>query len=261
MTPILKDMYHVIDIAKQAGRIIMNIYNKSFSVDYKSDNTPFTEADIESHHLISNELSKFYPDIPILSEESAEDFTLDDINECFWCVDPLDGTKEFVRKSDEFTVNIALIQNQQPIIGVIYVPAKRSVYAAVKNKGAFKQQDDNSFQKIFVKSHKSNNLTFAISRSHIDDQTKEIVARHKAQILQAGSALKLAYVAEGLVDIYPRFGPTMLWDVAAGQCLIEEAGGKVILAENHQPMNYNINYIKNRPFIASNETPINEVEI
>ena len=251
--PTLTDMHKVIAIAKQAGETIMQIYEKDFSVEYKEDQSPLTEADLTSHHLICDELSQLYPDIPILSEESAHNFTLADENACFWCVDPLDGTKEFIKKNDEFTVNIALIQNQHLILGVIGVPAKNMVYVAVKGEGAFKQQDDNDLQRIQVKLQDPNHLTFAVSRSHLDDQTKAMVDENEAEMLQAGSALKLAYVAEGLVDIYPRFGPTILWDVAAGQCVIEEAGGQVLWADNHHPMTYNINYMKNDSFIALNK--------
>ena len=251
--PTLTDMHKVIAIAKQAGETIMQIYEKDFSVEYKEDQSPLTEADLTSHHLICDELSQLYPDIPILSEESAHNFTLADENACFWCVDPLDGTKEFIKKNDEFTVNIALIQNQHLILGVIGVPAKNMVYVAVKGEGAFKLQDDNDLQRIQVKLQDPNHLTFAVSRSHLDDQTKAMVDENEAEMLQAGSALKLAYVAEGLVDIYPRFGPTILWDVAAGQCVIEEAGGQVLWADNHHPMTYNINYMKNDSFIALNK--------
>ena len=251
--PTLDDMKKIITIAKQAGEAIMQIYQKDVSVEYKKDQSPLTEADLASHRLICDELSNLYPDIPILSEESSDNFTLADENACYWCVDPLDGTKEFIKKNDEFTVNIALIQNQHPILGVIGVPAKNSVYAAVKGEGAFKQQDENELQTIHAKTQEPDHLTFAVSRSHLDDHTKAMVNEYQAQILQAGSALKLAYVAEGLVDIYPRFGPTMLWDVAAGQCVIEEAGGQVLWAENQQPMTYNINHMKNESFIAMNE--------
>jgi 3'(2'), 5'-bisphosphate nucleotidase len=250
----LDDMKKIITIAKQAGEMIMQIYKKDFSVEYKEDQSPLTEADLASHHLICGELNKLYPDIPILSEESAEAFTLPDENSSFWCVDPLDGTKEFIKKNDEFTVNMALIQNQQPILGVIGVPAKNMVYAAVKGQGSFKQKESNALQKIHVKSQDPDHLTFAVSRSHLDDHTKAMVDEYEAQILQAGSALKLAYVAEGLVDVYPRFGPTMLWDVAAGQCIIEEAGGKVLWADQKKPMTYNINHLKNESFIAMNKT-------
>jgi len=260
MKPTLTDMHNVITIAKQAGEAIMQIYQKDFSVEHKEDQSPLTEADLASHHLICGELNKHYPDIPILSEESAEAFTLEDENACYWCVDPLDGTKEFIKKNDEFTVNIALIQNQQPILGVIGVPAKNMVYAAVKAEGAFKQQEDNKLQKIRVKSQDPANLTFAVSRSHLDDHTKVMVEENNAEMLQAGSALKLAYVAEGLVDVYPRFGPTMLWDVAAGQCIIEEAGGQVLWADHHHPMTYNINHMKNDSFIAMNKTLQKKVE-
>jgi 3'(2'), 5'-bisphosphate nucleotidase len=253
MKPNLDDMHQVISIAKKAGEAIMQIYQKDFSVEYKEDQSPLTEADLASHHLICDELSKLYPDIPILSEESADNFTLADESACYWCVDPLDGTKEFIKKNDEFTVNIALIQNQQPILGVIGVPAKNIVYTAVKGEGAFKQQGDNQLQKIRVKPQDSDNLIFAVSRSHLDDHTKAMVDEYQAEMMQAGSALKLAFVAEGLVDVYPRFGPTMLWDVAAGQCIIEEAGGKVLWAENQHPMTYNINQLKNDSFIAINK--------
>ena len=258
MKPNLEDMKKIITIAKQAGEKIMQIYQKDFSVEFKEDQSPLTEADLASHHLICDELSKVYPDIPILSEESADTFTLADENACFWCVDPLDGTKEFVKKNDEFTVNIALIQNQQLILGVIGVPAKNMVYAAVKGEGAFKQQEDNELQKIRVKPQDPDYLTFAVSRSHLDDHTKVMVDEYEAEMLQAGSALKLAYVAEGLADVYPRFGPTMLWDVAAGQCVIEEAGGQVLWAYNQQPMTYNINHMKNDPFIAMNKKLMNK---
>jgi 3'(2'), 5'-bisphosphate nucleotidase len=252
--PNLDDMKKIITIAKKAGETIMQIYQKDFSVEVKEDQSPLTEADLASHHLICDELCKHYPDIPILSEESADSFTPPDENVCFWCVDPLDGTKEFIKKNDEFTVNIALIQNQQSILGVIGVPAKNLMYAAVKGEGAFKQQGTNELQKIQVKPQDPDNLTFAVSRSHLDDHTKAMVDEYQAEMLQAGSALKLAYVAEGLVDVYPRFGPTMLWYVAAGQCLIEEAGGQVLWAENQQPMTYNINHMKNDFFVAMNET-------
>ena len=261
MKPNLDDMHHVITIAKKAGEKIMQMYQKDFSVEYKEDQSPLTEADLASHHLICGELSKLYPDIPILSEESAETFTLTDKNACFWCVDPLDGTKEFIKKNDEFTVNIAMIQNQQPILGVIGVPAKNMVYAAVKGGGAFKQQEDNELQTNQVKIQAVDKLTFAVSRSHLDDHTKAMVDEYQAEMLQAGSALKLAFVAEGLVDVYPRFGPTMLWDVAAGQCIIEEAGGQVLWSENQQPMTYNIRHMKNDSFIAMNKTLQRKVEV
>jgi len=261
MKPNLNDMKKIITIAKQAGETIMQIYAKDFSVEHKEDQSPLTEADLASHHLICGELSKLYPDIPILSEESADSFTLADENACFWCVDPLDGTKEFIKKNNEFTVNIALIQNQQPILGIIGVPARKMIYAAVKGEGAFKQQQEKELQTIQVKIQDADNLTFAVSRSHLDDNTKAMVDEYEAEMLQAGSALKLTYVAEGLVDVYPRFGPTMLWDVAAGQCIIEEAGGQVLWADNHHPMTYNINHMKNDSFIAMNKTLQKRVEV
>ena len=134
------------------------------------------------------------------------------------------------------------------------------VYAAVQGEGAFQPKGESESQRIRVKSQDPDNLTFAVSRSHLDDQTKAMVDEYQAEMLQAGSALKLAYVAEGLVDVYPRFGPTMLWDVAAGQCVIEEAGGQVLWAENQHPMTYNTNHMKNDFFIAMNKTLQKKVE-
>ena len=192
---------------------------------------------------------------------SADSFKLDDENACYWYVDPLDGTKEFIKKNDEFTVNIALIQNQQSVLGMIGVPAKNCIYAAMKGEGAFKKEGENELLPIKVKPQDPESLTFAVSRSNLDDQTKNMVDEDHAQKLQAGSALKLAYVAEGLVDLYPRFGPTMRWDVAAGHCIINEAGGQVVWADNQQPMTYNILHMKNDSFIAMNKNLQKKAEV
>lgn len=250
--PTLLDMQNIMTIARQAGKIIMQFYNNDYLVNYKENQSPVTEADLASHRFICNELYKYYPNVQILSEETADNFKLDFENIPFWAVDPLDGTKEFINKNDEFTVNIALIKNQLPILGVICLPVQNVVYAAVKGHGAFKQKNNNKMKAIKNNSKKRDNIVFAVSRSHFDKKTREMIAKHKGEILSAGSALKLAYVAEGLVDIYPRFGSTMLWDIAAGQCIVEEAGGKVICANNRQPMTYNIFQMKNKPFIAMN---------
>jgi 3'(2'), 5'-bisphosphate nucleotidase len=259
--PNLEDMHNVIDIAKQAGEAIMLIYEREFVVGYKEDRSPLTEADLASHQLICEKLKELYTNIPILSEESANTFSLIDENACFWCVDPLDGTKEFIKKNDEFTVNIALIQNQKPTLGVIGVPAMNMIYAAVKGEGAFKKYGDKELQAIQVKPLDPYNVIFAVSRSHLDDQTKELVEKHQGKMLQAGSALKLAFVAEGVVDNYPRFGPTMIWDVAAGHCVIEEAGGKVLWADNHHSMTYNFRHMKNNAFIAMNKKLKKRLEV
>ena len=252
MIPSLLDMEKVIRIAKLAGEAILAIYHKDFKVDYKLDHSPLTEADFASHHIITNELKRVYPHLPILSEESDKTFSLNDINDTFWCVDPLDGTKEFIKKNDEFTVNIALIQNQQPTLGVIAVPAKNIVYAAVSREGAYKAEAKGALKRIYVKPQVASELTFAVSRSHKDEATEAFVARLKAKTLPAGSALKLALVAEGLVDAYPRFGPTMLWDIAAGHCIINEANGHIKTVQGGI-LGYNIDQPKNVPFIAMNK--------
>ena len=248
----LQDMYNIIGIAKKAGDAIMQIYQKDFEVEYKADQSPLTEADLASHRIILEELKRDYPNTPILSEESDRNFTLNDPNEAFWCVDPLDGTKEFIKKNGEFTVNIALIQNQQPTLGVIVVPAKNKVFAAVEGEGAYKGVNGTALEPILVKTQDVSNLTFAVSRSHKDEVTQAFVSHHNAIIIEAGSALKLVLVAEGLVDAYPRFGPTMLWDIAAGHCIINEAGGQIKTAQN-SIFKYNINQLMNADFIAMNK--------
>lgn len=230
----------------------MNVYKQDFNVSFKSDQSPLTDADLVSHNLIYDELTRLYPDIPILSEESVNTFNFTDETICYWCVDPLDGTKEFINKNDEFTVNIALIQNQKPIIGVIYAPAKKLLYAAAKGYGSFKQTYDDDLKSIHVKDQDISSLVFAVSRSHQDEETNMFVGAYDAKVLEAGSSLKLAYVAEGLVDVYPRYGPTMLWDIAAGQCIVEEAGGQVLCNINHEPLNYNVKKLKNSAFMAVN---------
>jgi len=229
----------------------MEIYQRGYTVDIKDDMSPLTEADLASNDIILSHLKKEFPNIPILSEESCDIFKQDS-NQLFWLVDPLDGTKEFIKKNDEFTVNIALIENHNPIMGVVSVPAKNIVYASFKNGGAYKFEKGMEPKKITVSKPNLNNLSFAVSRSHLDDKTKNFIKTYNATITQAGSSLKLAYVAEGIVDAYPRFGPTMIWDIAAGHAVLSEAGGYVIEYGTSLPLNYDLKSLKNKEFIACN---------
>lgn len=217
----------VIAIAEKAGQIILDVYNSSYNIEKKDDNTPLTTADMAAHNAIVDELAKLSPEIPILSEEEADiPFDVRKTWECYWLVDPLDGTREFIKRNGEFTVNIALIDKHDPILGVIYVPVSGVCYYAVKNQGAFKKSKTSGPRKIQVKKVSTDSILIAGSRSHRDTSLDEFLERiGDHQIISMGSSLKSCLVAEGKVDIYPRLGPTSEWDTAAAQCIVEEAGG------------------------------------
>jgi 3'(2'), 5'-bisphosphate nucleotidase len=216
-------------IILQAGLNVLEIYQSNdFEIKTKNDNSPLTKADIISHEIICKALSKNYPNIPILSEESSESFSISNSDSLFWCIDPIDGTKEFIKRNDEFTINIALISNKKPILGVIYAPALDQLYYATKGKGSFYETKYFS-KKIMIKKVDKNNLVFAVSRSHISEQTLNFLDLFENNsIKKIGSSLKLCGVAIGEVDCYPRFGPTSLWDIAAGHIIVNEAGGYVL---------------------------------
>lgn len=243
----LEFLDQVKDIAQEAGHAILDIYQQDdVGIQTKQDQSPLTQADLASHHIIIEALKTLTPEIPILSEEGE---ILDEKVDTFWCVDPLDGTKEFIKKNDEFTVNIALIEHHQPLIGVIHVPVTNETFMALQGEGAFKVQD-NQTQRL-AKQSGGNHAppTFAVSRSHLNEKTKVFIDRHQARIIPAGSSLKLTLLAEGKADTYPRFGPTSLWDMAAGHAILKETGGEIYTLEQ-QPLVYNINQILNPDLIA-----------
>jgi 3'(2'), 5'-bisphosphate nucleotidase len=244
----LLDLDNIERIAKEAGRAILTYYNSSDEISYnnKSDQSPLTLADIKSHNIICDALKKSYPNIPILSEEGS--LSLDSCN-LFWCVDPLDGTKEFIKKNGEFTVNIALICKEQPVLGVVHVPFFNVSYSALKKYGAFKIENGLKHKLAINNNNRFSPTKFAISRSHINEETKKFIKLNNAETISAGSALKLTLVAEGKVDAYPRFGPTSLWDIAAGHIIIKETGGN-ILDLNFKELIYNSKKILNPSFIA-----------
>jgi 3'(2'), 5'-bisphosphate nucleotidase len=230
----------IIDIAKCAGEAILKIYETDFSVYEKSDLSPLTEADLAAHNVISDSLLQLTPEIPILSEESAKiPYSLRKGWDSYWLIDPLDGTKEFVKRNGEFTVNIALIENQEPILGVIYVPVSKVTYYGSRDGGAFKQQPDCLVESISAIPKHGSPIRVAGSRSHAGESLKrylENLGEH--EIVSMGSSLKSCLVAEGLADIYPRLGPTSEWDTAAAQAIVEAAGGK-ITDTRMQPLRYN----------------------
>ena len=239
MIPNNKLLLDVCNVSIEAGKEILNFYNNDIEVTHKEDLSPLTKADLASNKIILESLTKLNNNIPILSEESLVDWSIRKNWKKYWLVDPLDGTKEFIKKNGEFTVNIALIEDNNPILGVVYVPAKSLLYLAEKNKGSFKTntkdklENFEGIQKILVSSQ-TNRARVIGSRSHsnatFDNWVKEKFPN--ADIVQAGSSLKFCLIAEGEADIYPRFGPTSEWDIAAGHMIVNEAGGKIRTFQN-----------------------------
>ena len=232
----------VIAVAEQAAGAINDIYHAGFTVSEKADSSPLTRADLESHALITGALKKIQPELPLLSEESASvPFTIRKNWETYWLIDPLDGTREFIKRNGEFTVNIALIDRHMPVLGVVYIPVSGACYYAVKNHGAFRIEREQTAPVVLrTKKTTGTPFTAAGSRSHGNEKTERFFARlgENTEIISAGSSLKFCLVAEGKVDIYPRFGPTSEWDTAAAQCIVEEAGGTVT-DTRFRPLAYN----------------------
>ncbi len=230
----------IITIAQQAGAAILKVYDTDFSVYEKSDQSPLTEADLAAHRVIANSLMELTPEIPILSEESAKiPYSLRSTWTRYWLIDPLDGTKEFVKRNGEFTVNIALIDNMRPILGVIYVPVSKVSYYGSTDGGAFKQLPGKKPEPIKARAMHGTPIKVAGSRSHAGESLKRYLENlGEYDIISMGSSLKSCLVAEGKADIYPRLGPTSEWDTAAAQAVVEAAGGK-ITDTNMQPLRYN----------------------
>lgn len=246
-----------LEIACQAARVagiaIMEVYQTNFVVDKKSDQSPVTEADRQAHRAISSYLAK--TEIPLLSEE-AEMPTYEQRKnwEYFWLIDPLDGTKEFVRKSGNFTVNIALIHQNKPILGVMLLPTTGQVCYAVQHRGAFSIDKLGRKEKIhtaqkFAPSAKG--LKIITSSHNYNGKTAEFITQFPdAEILHLGSAAKLMRLAEGHINLCPRFGTTMEWDTAAPQIIIEEAGGQIVDFDSKKPLTYNKLSLENPNFLA-----------
>ena len=221
------DLEQIITIAKDAGDVIMEIYKKDFDVDYKEDNSPLTIADLKSNELICSRLQDLYPNIPIISEENREvEYSIRKNWEYYWCIDPIDGTKEFVKRNGEFTVNIALIHIDRPVLGVVYAPVLNDMYSAKEGTGAFKNDKKLPLE---INEDKENTITIIASKSHLNEETKECIDELSKGIenrvfISKGSSLKLCMVAEGKADIYPRLAPTMEWDTAAADAIVRLSG-------------------------------------
>ena len=218
----------LLPIARAAGDEILAVYATDFEVRDKSDASPVTEADERAEAVILRELAVLTPDVPVLSEEAAEKGVVPDAGSRFWLVDPLDGTKEFVSRNGEFTVNIALVEDGRPTLGVVHVPALARLYGGAAGAGAF-VEDEGGRRAIACRPAPEDGLTIVSSRSHGDaDALEEFLAgRRVALSVTAGSSLKFCLVASGEADLYPRLGRTMEWDTAAGHAVVSAAGGKV----------------------------------
>lgn len=238
-------------IAKEAGDVIMEIYNKDFDVEYKEDDSPLTQADIKSNELICSKLNELYPDIPLMSEENKEvEYKTRKDWEYYFCIDPIDGTKEFVKKNGEFTVNIALIHKNRPVLGVVYAPALDDMYWAKENEGAFK---NNQKLPLKINANPKGKLSVVASKSHLSKETQEFIDGLDAKTVEQvskGSSLKLCMVAEGVADIYPRLAPTMEWDTAAADAIVRESSKMTYEFEHETPMMYNKENLLNPWFVV-----------
>ncbi len=246
----------LIPIAIEAGHQILEIYKTDFDIEIKGDNSPLTLADKKSNAVIIEALKDSYPDIPIISEENKLIAFIERKNwEYCWMVDPLDGTKEFIKKNGEFTVNIALIHKGVPIAGIVHVPAKDVTYYAQKGKGAFKIQEGNTYSIEMSPLADGGTLKIVGSRSHGTPELEAYVEKMRArfsavEFVATGSSLKFCIIAEGGADVYPRLGPTMEWDTAAGQIVAMEAGAIVHVFEEDTPLLYNKENLLNPYFIV-----------
>lgn len=240
----------VIAITREAGALIMEIYRSDFEVRGKQDASPVTEADEKAEHLILERLSTLQSQFPVVSEEAAAAGYVPEMVQCFWLVDPLDGTKEFINRNGEFTVNIALIEDGKPVLGVVFAPALDRMYAGAKGLGAWLEVKGVR-QSIECRSIPEDGLDVVTSRSHGDADAldKFLDGRLVRSLKSAGSSLKICLVAEGQADLYPRLGRTMEWDIAAGHAVLVAAGGQ-IHALNGDALSYGKQDLSNPHFYA-----------
>lgn len=252
----------IVAIARAAGRVILGHCGAEGPVELKSDDSPLTQADRASHRLIVERLQGAFPRLPVLSEESAAGEIADRRTwDRFWLVDPLDGTKEFLRQTGQFTVNIAFVEGEQPVLGVVHVPAQDVTYFARKGDGAFRQDGDGEPRRIRVRPAAPKRLVIVASRDHAGPEVAAILNAIAASGVEAistsmGSSLKFCLVAEGEADLYPRTVPTMEWDTAAAQCIVEAAGGRVTTLDG-LPLRYNKESLRNPSIMTAGDLALN----
>jgi 3'(2'), 5'-bisphosphate nucleotidase len=239
-------------IAREAGKAILEVYGTNFEVKHKDDESPLTLADMRSHRIIVDALRARYPDIPVLSEEGkGVPFTTRRNWSRFWLVDPLDGTKEFVKRNGEFTVNIALVEDRTPVAGIIHIPVTNQLFMADVRKGCWEVTKSGQRSLKVAQVSANGPVRVVRSRSHPSPGLHEFLSLIPSyQVINRGSALKFCAVAGGEADFYPRFGPTWEWDTAAGQAIVTAAGG-VMLDLSGNPFVYNKDNLLNGPFIVS----------
>lgn len=252
------DLNHLIATARQAGAAIMEVYSTDFDVNRKSDASPLTVADLRSHEIISSRLRARYPDVPILSEENTEQASYEVRKQwrAFWLVDPLDGTKEFIKRNGQFTVNIALIEGSRPVAGVVYAPALKLLYHAREGQAAVKTENGAAPLPLTrPQTAPKDRLVIAGSLSHPTPEMDAFVEEQRRKYKQVdfvamGSSLKICMVADGRADIYPRFGPTMEWDTAAAHAVANAAGHRVLRWGSSEELPYNKPDLHNAWFVV-----------
>ncbi|MGA8864107.1 MAG: 3'(2'),5'-bisphosphate nucleotidase CysQ [Gallionella sp.] len=240
-------------LARAAGTAIMDIYHgEDFGETSKADNSPLTLADLAAHKVIVDGLGKFAPQYPVLSEEAADiSYAVRSRWASFWLVDPLDGTKEFLKRNGEFTVNIALVEHGIPVLGVVYAPVLGVCYFAARGTGAFVQRGDAAAQAIRAEAHPDGSVIKVVaSRSHSDVRTAALLQKlGKHECISMGSSLKLCLIAEAAAHFYPRLGPTMEWDTAAAHAVVIEAGG-MVCDTGERALRYNKEDMHNPEFLV-----------
>lgn len=249
-TPLLFEQ--LLPIARAAGAAIMEVYQRAdVGERHKADHSPVTDADLAAHALLAARLAPLLPDCPVVSEEDAESQQHRTARGRFWLLDPLDGTKEFLARNGEFTVNIALIEDGRPVLGVVYAPAIDTLYWGGKEQGAWRQIGR---QIDVIRVQAGASCRVVASKSHLNEETRAFIERLGAhELVQAGSSLKLCRVAEGSADIYPRLAPTCEWDTAAAQAVVEGAGGMVLDLAG-QPLTYGKPDVLNPSFVVTRDT-------
>lgn len=245
------------EIALKAGLAALDIFNKSYNIDYKEDNSPLTQADLTSNEIIVNELKKLYPNIMIISEENKQiEYEKRKDEEYIFMIDPLDGTKEFINKSKEWTINIALLHKNKPILGVVYAPCLNELFSAYNNECFYNQKKFN-----FVEN--KDDLIIVASKSHLNSKTQDFIASIKStkniKIKNFGSSLKICYLAINKAHIYPRIAPTMEWDIAAAYAVLINAGGLILTYPELKEITFNKQDLLNPDFIAYCNKKIDEL--
>lgn len=251
------DIDFLLAVTRQAGEAIMEVYKKDFAIEYKDDKSPLTEADKLSNAVINAALLERYPSSNIISEENKQlPYEVRKDWRSFWLIDPIDGTKEFIKKNGEFTVNIAFVEAGVPTAGFVYAPALDVMYYAIKGDGAYKIMDGRKVKLEPCPSWRDKaEVRVVASRSHMSPETLDFVkaielSGKEIEFISSGSSLKLCMVADGTADVYPRFGPTMEWDTGAAHAIALYAGKNVINADTKQPLVYNKENLLNPSFIV-----------